>query len=344
VAGCALILAALPAGAAPKRAQHPGLHDVLHRVERARVLMGTACTITAEGFDSTWAAGAVEDAFGVIDRLDSVLSSWRQDSELARVNAAGAERRIECSPDFYAVLDSSLAIARETEGAFDPTIEPLNRVWDMRGKGRVPDGPELGDALQRVGWTRLQVMPGPRLVRFDRDSMGLDFGGIGKGYALDRAVDLLRERRMQRVLLNFGGEIAGFTNSDPWTIEIADPSDRLRPAVRMVLRQGAVSTSGQGERFVTVDHQSFGHVLDPRLGRPVPTRATVTVVARSGTRADGLSTGLLVMGRERAGAFAEEHHDIGVLWLEPDAEGIRAWRWNLGAVSVEPGVKLEWIQ
>src|SRR6266581_3426658 len=102
------------ADAAPSRVSRPGQHDVRRTVERARALMGTACTITAEGLDSSYTSTAVDDAFAEIDRLERVLSSWRTDSELARINAEGPERRIECSPDFFAVLDSSLAIARET--------------------------------------------------------------------------------------------------------------------------------------------------------------------------------------------------------------------------------------
>ena len=124
---------------------------------------------------------------------------------------------------------------------------------------------------------------------------------------------------------------------------VADPADRLSPALRLVVRQGAVSTSGQGERFVTADHQRFGHVLDPRNGRPLTTTATVTVIAASATRADGLSTALLVMGRERARAFVEAHPDLGAIWLERGDDGLHAWRWNVATASFEPGVRAEWM-
>jgi thiamine biosynthesis lipoprotein len=336
-------LAGAAHAASPGRDDKPGRREVLKTVERARVLMGTACTITASGFDSAWVSKSVDDAFGEIDRLDGVLSSWRQDSELSAVNAGGAERRIPCSPDLFAVLDSSLVIARETGGAFDPTIEPLSHVWDLRGAGRVPSDSELAGALQRVGFDMVQTTPEPPTVRFRRDGMALDFGGIGKGYALDRAGALLRERRLPRALLNFGGELLAFSNGQAWVIEIADPEDRLRPAVRLVVRQGAVSTSGQGERFVTVDHQRYGHVIDPHGGRPLTTQATVTVIASSATRADGLSTALLVLGRDRARAYVESHPGIGAIWLEHDGEGIHAWRWNVATASLDPGVRAEWV-
>ena len=337
IAFCAL---APEAPAAPKS---KGKHDARLTIERARALMGTPCVITAEGLDSTWVSHAVDDAFGEIDRLDGVLSSWRTDSELSRVNAAGSEQRIPCSPDLFAVLDSALAIARATDGAFDPTVEPLMRAWDMRGAGHVPEPGELGEALQRVGWKMVDLVPSTHTVRFSRDGMGLDFGGIGKGYALDRALDLLRGRRVVRVLLNFGGELLGITDGEAWVLAVADPTDRLRPVLRLVLKRGAVSTSGQGERFVTADHQQYGHIVDPHLGKPLDTHATVTVVASSAARADGLSTALLVMGRDRARAFVEAHPDIGAVWLEREDQKILAWRWNLPTVSVEPGVDVEWM-
>jgi FAD:protein FMN transferase len=345
-ASLAVALAAFvfsPAAAAP-RSKHPGEHDTRVTIERARILMGTTCTMTAEGLDSSWTSASVDIAMNEIDRLDGILSSWRQDSELSRLNAAGAEQRIQCSPDLYSVTDSALALARATDGAFDPTIEPYNRAWDMRGAGRVPEASELVDARGRVGWINVQTESGTQTVRFRLDGMGLDFGGIGKGYALDHAAEVLRQRKLLRVLLNFGGELEGFTDGEAWVIEIADPTDRMRPIVKLVLRRGAVSTSGQGERGVTVNGRHYGHILDPHSGQPIDTEATVTVVARTGALADGLSTALLVMGRDKAAAWCAEHRDIGALWLEPANNEIRAWRWNLPTLTAEPGVHIEWMQ
>jgi thiamine biosynthesis lipoprotein len=336
------ILAAGRSGAA-KPARHPGRHDVQKTVERARTAMGRACTITAEGLDSTWTSKAVDDAFDEIDRLDLVLDPWNPGSELAAINAAGAERRVPCSPDLFTVLDSSLSVARETGGAFDPTVEPLERVWDFRGAGRVPEDGELSDALAAVGWTMLQVEPEPRVLRFRREHMGLDFGDLGRGYALDRAAELLRLRRVERALIDIGDQQIGVSRGEAWVIDIADPTDRLRPAFRLVLRRGAVSTAGQGEKFVTADHQRYGRMVDPRNGHPLETNATVTVVAGSALRAAGIATALLTMGRDRARAFVEDRPDLGVLWLESDSDGLHAWRWNLATLSAEPDIKVVWM-
>ena len=301
-------------------------------VDRARVLMGTVCTARVESADSARAVGAIGRAFDEIARLERVLSSWRDDSELARLNAAGTER-FECSADLHAALDSSSVYAALTGGAFDPTVDPLERAWDLRGRGRVPSDRELDEALARVGWSGLVLEPGGRGARFARDRMSVDLGGIGKGLALDRAADRLRENGVERGLLNFGGETLALGAG--WDVAVADPSARLTPAVRLRVSSGAVSTSGQSERGIVVEGRRYGHILDPRTGRPVEAAGSVTVVARSATRADALSTALFVMGRERAGEFAARHPELGVLWLEPQGATVRAWKWNLPRCAAE---------
>ena len=173
--------------------------------------------------------------------------------------------------------------------------------------------------------------------------MGVDLGGIGKGFALDRAARLLAAAGVERALLDLGGEALALSpRGRPWRLAVAHPLDRLRPAARIAIARGAVSTSGQAERGVTVRGRRYGHILDPSSGRPLATRATVTVVAPSATRADGLSTALLVMGRESAFALARRHPEVGVLWIEPDHGLLRAWKWNLSATA-EPGVAIRWM-
>ncbi len=341
----AVLAVALGLGSAAPRPPEPrrGVHGPRAHIERARVLMGTTCTVTVEAADSAAGVAAANAALDEIARLEQVMSSWRSDSELSQLNAGGAETRLACSADLYAVIDSAFAIARATGGAFDPTVEPLIRAWDLRGEGHVPSESELADARALVGWPMVQLEARLRTVRFQRPGMGLDLGGIGKGFALDRAVDELRGRGVKRALINLGGEVAAFSDGDPWRVQVADPSDRLRPLAGLMVRQAAVSTSGQQERGFSFERRHYGHVLDPRRGLPLETRATVTVVCASATRADGLSTALLVMGRDRAELFARDHPDLGVLWLEPSSEGVLAWRWNFAGFTAEPGASFRWM-
>lgn len=311
------------------------------KVERARYLMGTVCTGTIEAPDTAAASRALSIAFEEIGRLEQVMSSWREDSELSRLNQVGGSIWFPCSRSLYAVIDSSLRYAKLTRGLFDPTIEPYNRAWDARGKGRVPKPSEIEQARILVGWNKVSLDRDARRVLFPFTDMGIDLGGIGKGYALDAAARLLARDSVDRALLNFGGEILAVGSG--WEVSVAHPADRLKPAIGLTASNIAISTSSQSERGVVVKKKRYGHILDPRTGQPVSGTASVTVIASTATRADAISTALLVMGREDAAAFAEEHPDLGVLWLEPDGETVRAWKWNLPAARAEPGVQVEWM-
>ena len=338
------LLSPLLAAAPPRPPRPGGVLPPLAHSQRARFLMGTVCTgVVGSRADSTAAGEALDAAFDEIARLESVMSSWQSESELQRLNAAAASERFACSADLYAVIDSALDTAAETGGSFDPTIEPLARAWDLRGPGRVPEESELAEARAHVGWRSVVREPMSRVVRFTRPGMGLDLGGIGKGYALDRAADLLRSRGTLRALLNFGGEVVALSDREPWKITVAHPADRTQPAVALGLSNAAASTSSQSERGIEANGVRYGHILDPRTGRPARTEASVTVVAASGTRADALSTALLVMGRERSLEFARTHPDIGVLWLEPLPGEVDAWSWNLPTATAEPGVTVRWM-
>jgi thiamine biosynthesis lipoprotein len=298
--------------------------------------MGTLFTFRASG-DPAAVGRALDAALDSVASLEARLSNWRSTSELSRLNSAGSG---ELSPALAAVLDSALALARSTNGAFDPTVEPLSLAWDLRGEGRVPSAHELAAARARVGWERVRLGGTTGVQqRADLGSTALDLGGIGKGFALDRAVDVLRARGLTRAALDAGGQWLVF-GAESCSLWVAHPADRDRPAVHVAIRDGSLSTSAQSERFVRAGGRRIGHVLDPRTGQPLATRASVTVWASSGTRADALSTALLVMGHDGARAFAAAHPDVGVLWLEPQGRRVVAHAWNLEVLGLAPEVSL----
>ncbi len=288
--------------------------------------------VARAGADATTAA-ALAAALDSVASLEARLSNWRESSELSRLNGLGS-----CegpSPPLAAVLDSALALAAFTRGAFDPTVEPLTRAWDLRGAGRVPSAVELADALARVGWQRVRL----RDDRVELDGAQLDLGGIGKGFALDRAAEVLRAHGLHDATLDAGGQRLEL-GADACSAWVAHPLRREEPAVRVVFRGGSLSTSSQAERWVRAAGRRLGHVLDPYRGQPLETRASVSVWAASGTRADALSTALLVMGRDAAGEFAAAHRDIGVLWLEPAGRRVHAYAWHLDVTECAPFVML----
>jgi thiamine biosynthesis lipoprotein len=344
----ALATAALPAYAAPVTGKaNRAAVAVGPRVERSLPIMGGTLRIAAASragvMDTTRATDAIALAFEEATRLEGVFAPGAQASELARLNRAADTDRHDCSADLYAVLDTALALAGETEGAFDPTCGPLERLWSEQGNHGTPPRSELSAARALVGWRMLLLEPGRRKVRFMKPGMSVELGAAAEGYVLDRAKDALRSVGIMRARLDLGDQVLAFTPHDPWLVTVSDWDDA--PVVSLALSNAACATAWGPGPAGNHRQSTTSPAIDPRTGEPVRARSEVTVVAPSAMRASALAKALLVMGRDAAEAYAQAHPDLGVLWLEPagDFVSVRIWAWNLGTVEVQPGVRLEWM-
>lgn len=250
-------------------------------VRQKRYVMGTFCTITAYGDPQ-----AVEAAFEEIRRLDKVLSNYDEKSELSRLHR---ERSIEASADLLAFVVESRKYSERTRGAFDVTVAPLVSLWGFKeGKFRVPADDEIAAALKRVGPGRVTA-EGKRVVL--AEGTELDPGAIGKGMALDRAAAILRKAGVKRALLDFGSSQAAIGS---WEVAVRDPFEGGKVLGSVSLRDESLSTSGSYEKFFKANGTTYGHILDPRTGRPVQGVAGVSVVAPTATESDAMSTATFV--------------------------------------------------
>lgn len=288
---------------------------------RSRFLMGAPLVIEAGAPDP---GRAIEAAFVEVARLEESLSNWRPASEVSRMNRDAGHGPVHLGHDLCDVVGRALGWARDSGGAFDPTVEPVVRSLGIRSEaGRRPDQPEppaAGPGSAPVGWRGVRFDPATCTIAFAVDGMGIDLGGIGKGYALDAAAAVLRHAGATAARLDFGGQVLVFgsgPDAGGWRIGVADPRDRDRPALAIVLDAGSVATSGDGERRVTgPDGAPIGHHIDPDTGRPIAWDGSVSVRASDATDADALSTALFVMGPDRGLAWAAEHH-LDVVYLAP---------------------------
>jgi FAD:protein FMN transferase len=339
VAALVLMGAGAPGGAsrarpgeAPGGPASPG--DQARTMARARYLMG--CVLSIEVPASAGEA-PIEAAFKEVRRLEVVMSNWKEDSEIARLNRAAWSRPFVCSADLFGAVASALHWAGATGGAFDPTVEPLVRRLGLRGvEGRLPGDEEpcpnpgaapgtmagAGVGQTPIGWRHVLLDERTHSVRFEWQGMGLDLGGIGKGIALDAAARVLKDGGVQNALLDFGGQVLALGSSPDapgWPVGVADPEDRARAAVGVMVHDASLATSGNGERSVPGPAGPVGHILDPARGTPAEFRGTVTVLAQDATAADALSTALFVMGPERGARWAAERGlAVLYLWRHPD--------------------------
>lgn len=271
--------------------------------------MGTILRIRACNAERAASAQAIEAAFREASRLEGVLSSWREDTEIGRINGAAPGALLRIKPELAALLAEAGTWVEATGGAFDPAIGPLITIWGYRGQPRVPDANELKTALRSVGWKFVRL----RGDTIQRGPAGwwLDTGGFGKGAAIRAMAEIIRAHGTTDFTIDFGGQL--LLAGDSQTIAVANPSKRSEPVLSLRLAGVSVSTSSQSEHFFKSGKRRYGHILDPRTGSPVPAWGSVTVVSPDALAADALSTALFVMGPAAALRWGKEHPDVGVL-------------------------------
>ena len=339
----AMVALAFAATAADKKAKQKGApRSERVIVARGREMFGVTCTIVADGADSAHVGRAVDIGLDAAAKISRALDLASPESELSRLNAAPAQTRQELSPELFGVLEQAIALAEETDGMFDPTIEPLRRAWGASTDGRPPASELLNEARTKTGWRRVRLEAGSKTAWLQRDGMAIELDDIGRGAALDRVETALREAGVGRALASFGASSLAISDREGWTVKIPHPGDLSRTAASLAVRTCAVSTCGNDGSGAVAGPRYLG-ALDPVRGVPVSDTASVTVVTRAGVRAAALAIALLAMGRDAARLYAENHADIGVLWLEPDGANARAWKWNLPPVTAASGVKLDWM-
>lgn len=268
---------------------------------------------------------AAREALDEVDRIEDQLTVFRETSEVSLVNRHAATEAVRVTPSLFELLRLSEQMRRETGGAFDVTSGPLTRCWGfLRREGRLPDPLEIEEARARVGGDMLSLDEEARTVRFAREGLEINFGSIGKGYALDRVAPSVR-RRVRSALLSAGFSSmravgGGDRGSRGWVVGVRDPRQKDRRMAVLRLRDCAMSTSGSEEQFFEHEGRRYGHIIDPRTGYPSEGVACVTVVAESAAVSDALATAFYVGGRALAEEYCARREGVLALVLESGAE------------------------
>jgi thiamine biosynthesis lipoprotein len=257
-------------------------------------------------------AALAEGALDRIDEIDRAASLYKPDSDLVRVNASASAGPVRIGAPLLALVESSLLFARATGGAFDPTIKPLmDQLGFYREIGSRPDPHGLTGALRRVGWRRVEIDAARSTVRFSKAGMALDFGGIGKGFALDRAAAFLRESHVSRAVIELGRSYY-FLGADPGSgdgrfalgLSIPGPDGSETGAAYVRVPEGSVATSSPLTQAEPYEGRRVGHIVDPLRGPLETDVRCVTIWAPEGAAADALATALVVKGPQGLGQFS----------------------------------------
>jgi thiamine biosynthesis lipoprotein len=276
-----------------------------------RACMGTRCTLAVFHHDERLVEQAVARAVGEIDRLDALLTTWTETSEVSRVNAAAGDGQgVVVSAETFEVLTQALWVARASDGAFDITVGAFKGLWkfDEDNDGTLPRRSDVLQRLKLVDYNGLVLDEARRTARLARTGQSITLGGIAKGLIVDRAVAKLREAGLVDFLVQAGGDLyaAGRRGDRAWKVGIQDPragADQGRSAdtsfALLSLSDSAFNTSGDYERFVLKGGKRYHHIIDPRTGYPVAHTRSVTVLAPTSFLADTLDTAIFVLGAEK---------------------------------------------
>jgi len=321
---CLVLLVFLASALAADR-QSPALL----RLEKSADAMGSTYSIALYGNDRAVMEEAADAAFDEVKLLDEMLSNYKLESDWSRINRLAAEKPVRVSPEMFRLLAACLEYSRESEGAFDISVGPLMKVWGFyKGSGHLPHRPEVQAALTKVGYRHIHLDPAAQTVWFDRAGVELDPGGIGKGYAVDRMVDILKQKGTRIALVAGSGSSIYGLGAPPddargWRIAIRDPRDPDKTSTEVFLKDMSMSTSGSYEKFFRAEGRIYAHIMDPRTGYPAQGTSSVSVICPRTLDSEAWCKPYFVNGRQWA--VKHKPKEFRVYFCEDRTEQPCAW-------------------
>ncbi|HEX4229354.1 MAG TPA: FAD:protein FMN transferase [Bryobacteraceae bacterium] len=274
------------------------------REEGSMDVMGSLTAIIAYGENGGRVQAAISDALDEARRLDDMLSNYKPHSEWSEMNRLAAQRPVHISGELFHLLAACVEYSRESNGTFDISVGPLMKVWGFyKGTGHLADPGSVRTALKSVGYRNIILNPQARTVRFRREGVELDPGGVGKGYAVDRMADLLRKEGVRSALISAGGSsiyaLGAPPGKDGWRIDLMNPGKQSKSwAHSVTLCDESLSTSGSYEKYFYADGKRWSHIMDPRTGYPSEGMISVSVIAPKTLDSEVWAKPYYILGRQ----------------------------------------------
>ena len=285
-----------------------------------QVSMGTTVEITLAGSHKEEAKKAAAMAFQEIKRIEQLMSPKIASGDVFRINQSAGMEWVPVSPETIEVIQKAKEISILSEGAFDITVGPLSQVWrTARGKGVPPSVEEVNKFLELVNFREISISPEGKIL-LGKKGMAIDLGGIAKGYAVDKAFEILQSLGHENMIVNAGGDLraGGKKLNQPWTIGIQHPRKPDKIMAKVSLSDSAMTTSGDYEKFFMYQGKRYSHIFDPRDGFPAEACQSVSILHKDCMTADALATAVFVSGPAKGYAMCQKLNGVGFLIVDKD--------------------------
>jgi thiamine biosynthesis lipoprotein len=288
---------------------------------REAAIMGTRIYVELWSEDAGRGEAAIDAVIASMHAVDEMMSTYKPQSQLSRVNARAALEPVKVDRELFEVIRASLDFSRLTHGAFDVTYASVGYMYDFRAHRR-PTEQQIEKALPGIDWRNVRLDPAALTVRFEHAGMRIDLGGIAKGYAVDRAIGLLQARGVAHAVVSAGGDsrILGDRFGRPWIVGIRHPDDPKRVVTRIPLVDTAMSTSGDYERYFDEQGVRYHHIIDPKTGHSASKVRSATILAPTAMQTDGLSKTAFVLGADEALKIIEKIPGVDAVFVTPDGK------------------------
>lgn len=306
----------------------PAAKPELFRAEGSVDAMGSTYSIVIYGEDRDRLQAIVAQGLEEARRLDHLLSNYIPGSEWSQVNRLAASQAVPVSPELFQLLSACVEYSRESEGTFDISVGPLMKVWGFyKGTGHLPHRAEVHGALGQVGYRNILLDTKTQTVRFAQPGVELDPGGVGKGYAVDKIVEILKAIGIRKALVSAAGSSIYALGAPPgengWQLNIKDPKHPDKTVANVVLKDESMSTSGNYEKFFFAEGKMYSHIMDPRTGYPSQGMLSVSVVAPRTLDSEVWAKPYYILGRQWAAQH--KHKDFRIFFCEDRAGVPCAW-------------------
>ncbi len=290
-------------------------------ITRSESIMGTRCSVELWSEDRQKGEAAIQSVFDDMRRIDRLMSTWKEDTEISQVNREASRHPVKISEELFRLLQESVRYSELTHGAFDITYASVGYLYDFK-KGVHPDQKAIREALPGINWRHMVLDASKTTVFFERPGMRIDLGGIAKGHSVDKGIEILRTLGITRAMVNAGGDtrIIGDRFGRPWVVGVRDPDHEGKTFLKLPLTDTAFSTSGDYERYFDEDGKRYHHILDPKTGDSARKCRSVTVISGTATRTDALTKSVFIMGPEAGIEFINTLPDVDAVAVAPDGK------------------------